>query len=129
MTVVVGYSPDPSGRAALEHAVAEAGDKRERLVVVNATAGQSLVDSRFAPDADIAALAEGLTGDGLDVEVRHEVVPDVADAVLDAARSVGARLIVVGVRRRSPVGKLIMGSVAQRVILEAACPVLAVKAG
>jgi nucleotide-binding universal stress UspA family protein len=127
MTIVVGYSPDTYGRAALEHAVGEALEKRERLVVVNASTGNSLVDAGFAHDDEITALTERLTGDGLDVEVRHEVVPDVAGAVLAAADAESARLIVVGVRRRTPVGKLIMGSVAQRVILEASCPVLAVK--
>ncbi len=127
MTIVVGYSPDPYGRAALDHAAGEALDKRERLVVVNATAGQSLVDAGFAHDDEIAALTARLETEGLDVEVRHDVVPDVADAVLAAAESEDARLVVVGVRRRTPVGKLLLGSIAQRVILEAACPVLAVK--
>ncbi len=127
MTIVVGYSPDAYGRAAVDHAAAEALEKRERLVVVNATAGQSLVDKGFAHDDDVAALTSRLEAEGLDVEVRHDVVPDVAEAVLAAATDVSARLVVVGVRRRTPVGKLLLGSVAQRVILEASCPVLAVK--
>jgi nucleotide-binding universal stress UspA family protein len=40
----------------------------------------------------------------------------------------GADLLVIGARRRSPVGKALLGSVAQTVILEAALPVLVVKA-
>lgn len=127
MTIVVGYSADAYGTAALEHGAEAARERGERLVVVNATAGQSLVDTRFAPDGEITSIAERLRAEGLDVEVRHDVVPDVADAVVGAAEEVGARLVVVGVRRRTPVGKLLLGSVAQRVILEAACPVLAVK--
>lgn len=127
MTIVVGYTPDVYGRAAVDHAAAEALEKRERLVVVNATAGQSLVDKRFAHEDEITALTARLQSEGLDVEVRHEVVPDVAEAVLTAATDEQARLVVVGVRRRTPVGKLLLGSVAQRVILEARCPVLAVK--
>ncbi|WP_134765010.1 universal stress protein [Nocardioides sp. 1609] len=127
MTVVVGYSADQFGHAAVEHGAREALARGERLVVVNASTGQKLVDSRFAPDEEIRTLTAGLEAQGLEVEIRHDVVADVADAVLDAARETGARLIVVGIRKRTPVGKLIMGSVAQRVILDADCPVLAVK--
>ena len=35
--------------------------------------------------------------------------------------------IIVGVRRRSKVGKLLLGSTAQHLILNAACPVVSVK--
>ncbi|GAA1502391.1 universal stress protein [Nocardioides humi] len=126
-SIVVAYSADRYGAAALEHAAGLARKDRARLVVVNATLGSSLVDSRFAHDADIAALQERLTGEGLDVVVRHDVVSDVADAVIAAADEEQASLVVVGIRHRTPVGKLLLGSVAQRIILEAHCPVLAVK--
>jgi nucleotide-binding universal stress UspA family protein len=127
MTVVVGYSPDEFGRAAVDHAAEAARERGERLVVVNASTGHSLVDHGHAGEEDLAALTVRWAASGVDVDVRHDLVPDVADAVLRAAEQEQARLVVVGVRRRTPVGKLLLGSVAQRVILEAACPVLAVK--
>lgn len=127
MSIVVAYSRDPFGSAVLDHGARAALEDGSRLVVVNATKGDSYVDPRFAADDEVAAIEADLGTRGVEVVVRHEVVPDVADAVLAAAQDTGATLIVVGVRRRSPVGKMLMGSVAQRVILEAHCPVLAVK--
>ena len=64
----------------------------------------------------------------------HEVRPPTSGlaAAEELLRVAGERevdLIVIGLRRRSPVGKLILGSNAQRVLLDAPCPVLAVKAG
>lgn len=47
--------------------------------------------------------------------------------IVDFAASKAVDLIVVGVRRRSRVGKILMGSSAQFVILKAGCPVLSVK--
>jgi nucleotide-binding universal stress UspA family protein len=53
---------------------------------------------------------------------------DVAETILDLATEVKARLLIIGARRRSPVGKALLGSVAQALILEADVPVLVVKA-
>lgn len=127
MTIVVAYSPDPYGRAALAHGAAEATLRDEHLLVVNDTRGDALVDARFAPETEIARVRERLAALGLEAHVRQEVVRDVAESVVTAAGEAGASLIVVGVRHRSPVGKALLGSVAQRVILDAPCPVLAVK--
>jgi len=129
MTVVVGFSSDRHGRAALGHAAAEAGLRRQRLVVVNASRGDAYVDTHFAAESDVAALHAEL--DRLGVE--HEVVRpvgggDVAEQVIGVVREHRAELLVIGVRHRSAVGKLLLGSTAQRLLLDCPCPVLAVKA-
>ena len=51
-----------------------------------------------------------------------------AEDLIGVAEEEAADFIVIGLRRRSPVGKLILGSNAQRILLDASCPVLAVKA-
>ncbi|ROR89673.1 universal stress protein [Nocardioides aurantiacus] len=127
MSIVVAYTPDAYGQAALDHGAAEAVRRGTDLVVVNATKGDALVDPRYAHEDQIAAITSDLEGRGVTVTVRHEVVPDVAQAVLEVARETDAALVVVGVRHRSPVGKALMGSVGQRILLDATCPVLAVK--
>ncbi|MFE5340285.1 universal stress protein [Isoptericola sp. NPDC056578] len=127
--VVVAWTPDEFGAAALEHAIAWAAEGGRGVAVVNGTRGDALVDERFAAPAGLADLAERLRGTGLPHVVRQEMGRDVAEQVLDVAAELSARLVVVGLRHRSPVGKLLMGSVAQRILLTAECPVLAVKPG
>lgn len=126
--IVVGWTPNAQGEAAIEAAVAEAGRRDAVLHVVNASSGDSFVDHKMADEEQLEALRGRLAGHG----VEHEVVQRVArlepaDEILDAADQLGAALIVLGIRRRTPVGKLLMGSTAQRVLLQAKCPVLAVK--
>ena len=98
-----------------------------RVVVVNATRGDALVDDRFADDEQLGRLTAELAASGVEVDVRRSMGADVGDQVLAVAQDVSADLVVIGLRRRSPVGKLLMGSVAQRILLGADCAVLAVK--
>jgi nucleotide-binding universal stress UspA family protein len=125
VTIVVGYVPNQYGEAALEAAVTEARRRDLRVVVVNSSKGDALVDPKFA-SADTLADLETRFG-GVDHEVRQTVGEDVADELLKVADEVGATMVVIGLRHRTPVGKLFMGSVAQRVLLHARVPVLAVK--
>lgn len=126
-TIVVGWTPDDYGRVAVEYAAAEATLRDADLLVVNATRGDALVDEKYAGKDELGQLAAELKHLGVGFEVRQTMGDDVGDQVLAAAEQVSAILVVIGLRRRSPVGKLLMGSVAQRVLLGATCPVLAVK--
>ncbi|MCD4534090.1 universal stress protein [Nocardioides sp. cx-169] len=129
MTVVVGYIPNKYGEAALEAGITEVRRRGGDLVVVNASRGDALVDQKYLGEAGVADLERRLVGAAVPASVRHGLGSDVADAIIDAATEMGAELVVIGVRRRSPVGKMLMGSVAQRVLLDAPCDVLAVKPG
>ncbi len=127
MTVVVGYIPDQYGEAALTAGIEEAQRRGTGLVVVNATKGDALVDRRYVGEAGLAGLEERLVALGLTYEVRQAISPDVAEEILRVATDTDADVVVIGLRHRTPVGKMIMGSVAQQVLLDAHCPVLAVK--
>jgi nucleotide-binding universal stress UspA family protein len=131
-SIVVGYVAKPEGRAALRRAAEEARLRGAKLVVVNSRRGGREADTDDASDSDaeLKAVHDELTDAGVDHELRQVVRgTDPADDLIDVAVEVAADFIVIGLRRRSPVGKLILGSSAQRVLLDAPCPVLAVKAG
>lgn len=131
MAIVVGYVPTKEGRAALSAAAAEARLRNARLVVINSNRGGKDLDR-----AEAATYEEALEGVRRELDeagVEHEVRQLVrgmepAEDLIAVAEEVGADLIVIGLRRRTPVGKLILGSNAQRILLDAPCAVLAVKA-
>jgi nucleotide-binding universal stress UspA family protein len=129
MTVVVGYVPSAEGRAALDAAIEEAGRRGEPVHLVNVGRSDASNDPKFLDESDVQRLRTRLQSSGLGFEVEQLVRgKDPAEEVVDAAERVGASLIVIGMRRRSPTGKLLFGSQAQRILLDADCPVLAVKA-
>lgn len=124
-TIVVGYVPTPEGEAAWDWAVGQARVSGDRVVVIAAEAPHPDV----SPEAVVEQLEARLVEAGLDHEVVHLAgSAGAADSILDHARRHDASLVVIGQRRRSPVGKLVLGSTSQRVLLEADCPVVAVKA-
>jgi nucleotide-binding universal stress UspA family protein len=127
MTVVVGYIPDQYGEAALAAGIEEAGRRATDLVVINATKGDALVDRRYVGEAGLAELEKRLAGVAVPHQVRQAVGADVAQEMIRVAVETNADAIVIGLRHRTPVGKLIMGSVAQQVLLDAPCWVIAVK--
>lgn len=131
-SVVVGYVAKPEGEAALDKAVLEAQLRGLELVVVHSERGGPGYDAGTADhvEASLDSVRGKLDATGVPYVIRQLVRGfDPADDLISIAEANAAELIVIGLRRRSPVGKLILGSNAQRILLDAHCPVLAVKAG
>lgn len=130
-TVVVGYVPKPEGEAALAQAIEEAKLRGLRLVVVSSHRGGGEDDDAAAAQVGVESerIKARLDASGLDYEIEHLVRGfEPAEDLISIAESHGATLLVIGLRRRTPVGKLVLGSNAQRILLDAPCAVLAVKA-
>jgi len=130
MSIIVGFVPTPAGEAALTAGIAEARLRNEDLVIVNSAREGALVDKSVAADDVLEQAARRAS----DAGVRATVIQppyqhDLADEFLDVAREADASLIVIGLRHRTQVGKFILGSHAQRILMQADRPVLAVKAG
>jgi nucleotide-binding universal stress UspA family protein len=131
VAIVVGYVATKEGRAALKRAAEECVLRGTKLVVISSHRGGRDFDADEATqfEAELARIGSMLDDQGLEHEVRQLVRGnDPAEDLISVAEQEQADFIVIGLRRRSPVGKLILGSNAQRILLDASCPVLAVKA-
>ena len=128
MTIVVGFSATAPGRAALTTAVSEAQLRREPLLVINSSRGDAYADPGFAQQADWDWVQATLDEAGVEFSVRQELRgKDPSEEILDVIAEVGASLCVIGLRRRSQVGKMLLGSNAHRILMESPCPVLSVR--
>ena len=129
MTILVAYVPRPEGQAALDKGVEIAKRRKERLVVVNASPGGRKEDVAMADAQDIERVEALLAGSGVDAEFKQFVRGQRAVAEIEAmVESLQVSVLIIGLRKRTAVGKLILGSVAQELLLSVPCPVLAVKA-
>lgn len=116
MTIIVAVTASREGHNALVAAVAEARQLGADLVAVNL--GSTTLD------------VSGLDTDGVTLEVvdgRGKDKGDSADAVLAEIEDRKASRLIIGVKRRTPVGKALLGSLSQRLLLDSPIPVLAVK--
>ncbi len=127
MRIIAGFLHSPEGAAALARAVEEARLRSAELVVVHNLKDDVEALNQYADD--LAEMEKRLDDEGVAYKMRALVRGNTpAEDLLLVADEEDADLLVIGVRRRSPVGKLVLGSNAQEILLRADCAVLAVKA-
>jgi nucleotide-binding universal stress UspA family protein len=124
-STIVLVNDRPEGRAALDWAVDHARSCATALQVVFVRA-----DSPAAPEYASPALRNHVLSRLTEAQLPHRLHDPEEDVVAQVDRlatTFPTDLVVVPVRRRSPTMKLFLGSIAQELILDAPCPVVAVK--
>lgn len=125
MTVLVAYNESPQGEAAMRAAVSEAVRRRQDLAVLVLTPQEGT-----KVPAALAHLLDTVPGTVTVAPIAFRAEQaEVADAIVDRAEAVDADLVVIGSRKHSTVGKFLVGSTTQQVLLDSPAPVLVVKAG
>lgn len=129
MTILIAYAPRPEGEAALEKGIEIAVRRNERLIVVNAAPGGVSEDPNIVSGYDLERLEQRLNE--LPIQAEFKVFVRGNDALEEIEKLVETQdvsLLVIGLRKRSAVGKLLLGSMAHDILMSVPCPVLAVKA-
>jgi len=133
MTVLLAYAPTSAGLAAARAAAEEAKRRGEDVTIVSVLRTRAATPppapvSGASAEQELDAVAEDLVRQGLRVNVEHESSGDVVEYIRAVAERVKPSVVVIGLRRRTAVGKLLLGSTSQRLLLELDYPIVAVKA-
>ena len=129
MTIIVAYVPRPEGQAALDKGIEIATRRNERLVVVNAGPGGRQEDPSLINGYEAERVEERLSALPIQAEFKQFVRGKSAiEEIEEMVEQLQVSVLIIGLRKRSPVGKLLLGSMAQEILLNVECPVLAVKA-
>lgn len=128
MTILVAYVARPEGQAALDKGIEIATRRNEALVVVNAGPGGK-DDTGVVDGYEGERLAERLAKLPVPAEFKHFVRgKSTVDEIEALVNHLDVSVLVIGLRRRTAVGKLLLGSTAQEILMTVSCPVLCVKA-
>jgi len=129
MTILVAYVPRPEGHAALDKGIELAKERNEHLLVVNATPGGTGEDPARADALDVERVEQLLSVSGISADFKQFVRgKNAVEEIDELVATQDVSMLVIGLRKRSAVGKLIMGSMAQEILMTIPCPILAVKA-
>lgn len=129
MTILVAYVPRPEGQAALEKSISLAKERNEDLIVVNVTSGGVGEDSSHADAQDAERVEQLLSVSGIKFEFKHFFEgQNTVDVLENLVTSQRVSMLVIGLRKRSAIGKMIMGSMAHEILMTISCPILAIKA-
>jgi len=130
MKILVGFDGSNSGKEALaiakKHAISFNGNVSVVMSMVKGTENEQKEIDQATKDLEYAK--EFFDKDNIQCET-HLLIRGLSagEDLVEFANENNIEEIVVGVKRRSKVGKLLMGSTAQYVILKASCPVVSVK--
>jgi nucleotide-binding universal stress UspA family protein len=128
MTILVAYVPRPEGQAALDKGIELAKASGEFLIVLNASPGGSGEDPSRADVQDVERVELLLSVCGTPAEFKQFVRgKNVVEELQELVDTHNVSTLVMGLRKRSAVGKLILGSMAQEILMNISCPILAVK--
>jgi nucleotide-binding universal stress UspA family protein len=133
--VVVGTANTELGKLALDRAVQEAALRDVPILLVghvpvpgNETSASEYPERRKRVESATEGAAREVEQHGPRCIAYVPAAPmKASEALLSAAMEHDADLIVIGIPRRSPVGKTVLRSTSQDVLLGADCPVLGVK--
>ena len=129
MTILVAYVPRPEGRAALDKGIEIATRRNERLVVVNAGPGGRGEDPSIVNGYEVERVEERLAALPIQAEFKQFVRGrSTLDEIEALVTELNVSVLVIGLRKRTAVGKLLLGSMAQEILMTIPCPILAVKA-
>jgi len=128
--ILVGYDGTGTANAALELARDCARAFESKIFVTHSLVGgsETKVEEVKSAEEELQKAENYYEKENIPCETHlliRGMIP--GEDIVQFAKENEMDLIVIGVRRRSKVGKLMFGSTAQFVILEAPCPVLTVK--
>jgi nucleotide-binding universal stress UspA family protein len=136
-TIVLATDGSDSAAAAESQAVELAKQDGAKLILVHVherilgKGGGDLQADEPEVEQQVKSRADEISKDGIEtsVEIRDVMLGGPAHPIAELAEQAGADLIVIGSRGLSSVSGVLLGSVAQRLLHLAKCPVLVVPPG